>query len=141
MTINRPHIPMIIIVALLLVTVAQSAYAHALVTGHSYNPSIRVDSCHTAIVVTQEQATPCCKTAVCHRAIPESKDLSIPEYRTTCHDSHLLISTLRLETPQLRSSEPLILAPKAITQPSHTALTNTIPRQSLNNLRTTILLN
>ena len=139
---SRTYIPIVIITALLFFGMGlQSAHAHALVANSSYSPSIRVNSCHMVIVAAQEQAGPCCKTAVCHRAIPQARDLGIPEYRTACHDSHLLISSLRLMTPQLRSGEPFILIPKTVVPHLATLQTNAITRQSLIILRTTVLLN
>jgi len=139
---NHTYIPIIVTIMLLLFGVGlQSAQAHAFVADSSHSPSIRVDSCHAVIAVTQEQTTPCCKTAICHRDIPNSRDLGIPEYSRVCHDHHLFIPTLRIATPQLRSGEPFILASKAIKQLRHVAQINAIPRQSLCNLRTTVLLN
>ena len=129
-----------VIAGLLLLCVGlSSAFGCLLPENQAYSPEIRVDSCH--LVVSQKKTIPCCQSESCHQATPQKRDLGGSEYQTQHKDSHSLVLESHPLTPQLRAGRPFLTKHIILSQASFITGLPQIPLQSLDNLRTVVLLN
>ena len=124
---------------LLLCVGLSSAFGCLLPENQAYNPEIRVDSCH--IVVSQKNTPPCCQSESCHQTTSRERDLGRPEYQIQHKDSHALVLETHSLTPKLKVGEPLSIRHIIRPQVLFSTAVPQIPLQSLNSLRTVVLLN
>ncbi len=137
-SINKYQLIFTITMVLLLVGGLQSAFACLLPEHQSPSSAIRVDRCHS--IINQQESSPCCQVETCHQSTRPQRDLGSPEYQTLHKGPHSLAHESKPLTPQLKVGKPFISPHIVLPHFAYLSTGSRKPLQSLDSLRTIVLL-
>lgn len=137
-SINKFRLIFIMTVLLLLGAGLQSAFATLLPEQQSHSSAVRVDRCHS--INSPEQSSSCCQIETCHQTQRPQRDLGGPEYQTRHKGSHSLAHESKPLTPQLKVGQPFISPHIILPHFASLPTGSRKPLQSLDSLRTIVLL-